>query len=451
MSEQSEIALGKENHEAIVAQYGGIYQDHSLNAYIAEIGAHLALASERPTLPWQFTVLNSPIANAFALPGGKLYITRGLLTLFQNESELAAVLGHEIGHVTARHALDQKTRQTLATLLVSGIGAATQSGSAEQLASTVSGLTLLQYSRNQEDEADQLGIRYSTAIGYSPYSMRNALTSLQNGAKLDAALSDDQETTETPSFLRTHPLTQDRITKTTALAAARPEHGKVTTEEAYDARLEGIIYGDSPEQGFIRGQDFIHPTMRFKFTFPTGYDATNTPAAIKIADKNGNIGIFSFLSEKKAPTGLAYLTKVKEANSLTSPIETTIVNGFPMARLQTHGTVNGSPAAIALGAIDWPNGGIVLVRFISKSADTARQGLDTLLASFKRLSPTEATHYKPYRLHITTVRTGDTIRSIAHSLPKTLKNPEAHLRALNDWTPQTQLKPGMTYRTIIER
>ncbi len=272
VSEAQEVAMGREADPQIVAQFG-LYPDEDLQAYVAQLGAELAARSERPDLPWTFRLLDDPLVNAFALPGGYIYITRGIMAHLNSEAELVGVLGHEIGHVTARHGAAQMSKSMLAQLgLVAGMVAAPElaqsyGGLAQQLA----GLLFLKYGRDDEREADALGFRYSKSSGWDPRALEGVFATL---GRVSAAAGAGGM----PAWASTHPAPENRV----ELIRARVENEGVgdgdlkVRRDEYLGLLDGMVYGPDPRQGFFRDGRFYHPEMAFQMRFPEGWATQNT-------------------------------------------------------------------------------------------------------------------------------------------------------------------------------
>ncbi|HVB37548.1 MAG TPA: M48 family metallopeptidase, partial [Vicinamibacterales bacterium] len=272
MSEAQEIQIGQQN-DVEVRKEMGVYDDPALQQYVERIGLRLARVSERPELPWHFTVVDVPAVNAFALPGGFIYITRGILPYLDSEAQLAGVLGHEIGHVTARHAAQQYTRSTGAQLgLILGTILVPETRPFADAASTGLGLLFLKYSREDELQADQLGVRYASRAGWDPTGLPEMLTTL---GRISAA-TDDRGV---PNWMQTHPQPADRIQKVQGLVLqveqANPGRRWTIDRAAYLARIDGTIYGDNPKEGIVRGNEFLHPALRFTVRFPEGWAIQN--------------------------------------------------------------------------------------------------------------------------------------------------------------------------------
>jgi predicted Zn-dependent protease len=270
-SEAQEIELGREADRQISAQLG-VVDDPELQAWVSSLGKELAAKSERPELPWSFKVMDDPIVNAFALPGGFIYVTRGLLGHLRNEAELATVLGHEIGHVTARHGVNQMSKAQLAQggLIVGAVLAGP--GLATDLAQTGLGLLFLKYGRDDERQADDLGLRYMSSSGYDPHEMPGVFEVLRRVGELQGA-------GRIPSWLSSHPDPGARAERAAKAIAGREAGGEVDAETYLD-RTDGLVFGSNPRQGYFEGRRFVHPEMAFAMTMPAGWAAANEAARV---------------------------------------------------------------------------------------------------------------------------------------------------------------------------
>src|SRR5688572_1541178 len=283
MSEAQEIQLGAESDPQIVAQFGA-YQDPELQAFINSKGQQMADISHRPNLKWTFRIVDSPVVNAFAVPGGYVYFTRGIMAHFNNEAEFAGVLGHEIGHVTARHSAEQYTKSTLANvLLIGGMIVSKEIRAFANEAQTAMGLLFLKYSRDNESESDGLGVEYSTKVGYDAREMADFFKTLK-------ALGEEAGQ-EIPTFFSTHPDPGDRYNKVHEHAAAWqaqvPKDKYVINRESYLKMVNGIVYGEDPRQGYVEGGVFYHPELKFQFPVPSNWRLVNSPQQVQMAPSDG--------------------------------------------------------------------------------------------------------------------------------------------------------------------
>ncbi|WP_412778119.1 M48 family metalloprotease [Thalassospira lucentensis] len=287
MSPDEERKIGAQEHPKMVKEFGGKYDEKDLPAYVTKIGEKLVAVSETPDEKFTFTVLDSPVINAFALPGGYVYITRGLTALASNEAELAGVLAHEIGHVVARHSAQRYSRGMITQILAGGLSVAIGNGAGE-IIGTGANAYLKSFSREHELEADMLGVRYITRAGYDPDAMATFLEKLRAHSRLQAVLAGrSPDDVDQFDFMATHPRTLDRIQQAHAQAnvtpIANPELGTVR----YMTAIDGILYGDGPDQGYIHGPEFVHVPLNFRFEVPDDFSMINQPTAVVARDKQG--------------------------------------------------------------------------------------------------------------------------------------------------------------------
>lgn len=274
ITEAQEIQIGQQSSQEI-AQQLGLVENEALQQYVQQVGARLAAESERPNLPWTFRVVDDPTPNAFALPGGFIFMTRGMMDLMDSEAELAAVLGHEIGHVTARHSVTQISRGQLAQLGL-GLGSILFPSAAQSfggLAQTGMQLLFLSYGRDAERQADELGFRYALREGFEVREMDDIFATLMR-------IGEASGRSEIPAWLASHPAEPERIRAAQARADTVTSGPLQLGREEYLARIDGLVYGDDPRQGFFRGGVFLHPELRFRIDFPQGWRTQNLPQAV---------------------------------------------------------------------------------------------------------------------------------------------------------------------------
>lgn len=293
LSEQQEIQMGKENDQQIVTQMG-LYPDEEWQAYIQDLGSRLAAKSERPHLPWTFRVVDDPIVNAFALPGGYIYITRGILAHFNSEAQLVSVLGHEIGHVTGRHTVERVSKAQLAQV---GIGVAAVAGGGElaNLAGQGLGLLFLKFSRDDEREADDLGLRYLTRGSYDPHEMPEVFNTLDRVSGAHGSRA--------PNWLATHPAPANRalrIREQIGQLPAEQQAGRVE-RNGYLNRLAGLTFGTNPREGYTIGRTFYHPDLAFKVEFPEGWKIVNQRSVVGALSPREDALVVLSLSQETTP------------------------------------------------------------------------------------------------------------------------------------------------------
>ena len=296
MSEEQEIAMGKEADPQIIAQFG-LYDDGDLQTFISQKGKEMGAISHRPALNYEFKIVDSEVPNAFAVPGGYVYFTRGIMGYFNNEAEFAGVLGHEIGHVAARHGVEQQRNAILGQLgIIAGIIIAPDLARFAEAASSGLQLLFLKFSRDAERESDKLGVEYSTKIGYDAREMAHFFTTLERK-------SAGTESAELPEFLSTHPNPGDRSTTVAGLAAEWRQKLNLTNpkinRDTYLRRIEGLVYGEDPRQGYLENNVFYHPVLKFQFPTPANWSYQNTPQKVQLAPKDGRALMFLTIAPGK--------------------------------------------------------------------------------------------------------------------------------------------------------
>jgi predicted Zn-dependent protease len=427
MTPAQEREIGAQEHPKVMAQFGGPVADRELQGYVTRLGRALAANSELPAEQFTFTLLDTDLPNAFALPGGYVYITRGILALANNEAEVAGVLGHEIGHVTARHTAQRLDRAQAGTLgataatigglilggVLGGQGGAELGGRLGQQLGGVAATAYVQgYSREQEFEADQLGIRYLARTGYEPMAMATFLESLALSDRLNAQRT-GRSAEAGPSWLASHPRTPDRIVR--AAQAAEGGSAGRTERAAFLRAIDGMVYGDSPEQGFIDGTSFVHPVMRFRFDAPEGTRLVNQPTAV-LAQGQSRLMRFDIAEAKGDASPARYLQDEFTAQQRLRDVQSLTVDGRPAALGFGQAQVQGRAVQAMFGAI--AGEGRQLYRFVYLSPDMRRDlpAFERSFRSFARLSAQAAARYQPLRIRIVTVGANDTIDTLARRM-----------------------------------
>ncbi len=302
VSEEQEIAMGREADQQVVQQIG-LYQDQDVQAYVSRLGKQLAADSERPNLPWTFRVVDDPVVNAFALPGGFIYVTRGLMTHLTSEAELVSVLGHEIGHVTGRHSVEQMSKAQLAQIgLIAGMvlkpELAQQFG---DLAQTGLGLLFLKYGRDDETEADSLGLRYLVRESYNPNEMPQVFETLRRVSQAEA------QGGKVPNWLSTHPTEENRIKAISGQIAKLNQdfsNAKVG-REPYLRQLDDMTFGQNPREGYFVGNRFIQPELGFEIRFPEGWKTSNQKEMVGAMSPNQDAVVVVTLAQQQSPQAAA--------------------------------------------------------------------------------------------------------------------------------------------------
>ncbi len=423
MSAEDEKRIGAEEHPKILAQFGGAYDDPKVSGYVAELGFRLLQVSETPNETYHFTVLDSDVVNAFALPGGYVYISRGLIALAENEAELAGVIGHEIGHVIARHSA-QRYSSAVATnigLTIVGIigSVAGVPAQANDLLSTGATAVLQGYSREQELEADMLGVRYLSRLGYDPGAARSFFEKMADNDQLQAKLTGRPTGEESFNFASSHPRTSDRIQQAIDLANESTVAKGVLNRERFLTEIDGMIFGDSPKQGVRRGQTFAHPDVRFKFTVPDGFVLQNAPTQVVAVHPEAGAIIFDMEPNKRTAAGAddirQYLTDVWSRDVHLSNVERITVNGLDAATGAARVSTRQGPREARRVAIRRSNDEIFRFTFVTPpgALDSVGEGLRRTTYSFESLSNAEAAAIKPLRIRTRVVAVGETPSDLA--------------------------------------
>lgn len=449
MSPQQEARIGAGEHANILKQYGGVVRNQALQDYVRSIGQKLAANTERPEVTYQFFVLDSPVMNAFALPGGYVYVTRGLLALANSEAQLASVLSHEIGHVTARHSAERYSHSVVTSLGATILAAAFDSKSASKALGIGSNLYISSYSRAQESQADDLGIRYLHRAGYDPAASARFLTALERYAAFESRAAGKAANND--SYFSTHPQTAERAEQAAAIAASYPALSGASPADRHFHQIDGMIFGDSPEQGFVRGSTFWHPGMGFIFTTPTGYVIVNTPAEVIAKDPaSGTIILFdSAIAQATDPA--TYLSQTWMKGDAINDLETITISGKRAATASFAGKISNVPVTVRLVAVEWVPG--TFYRFQMAIPPTVSlsvlEGLKTTTDSLRPITAAERSRILPRRLKLVTARAGDNVVSLSSVQPFPTLN-EQRFRALNNMDQTENVVPGQVYKLITE-
>ena len=449
MSPEQEKRIGAREHVRILAQFGGAYDDPELVSYVKSIGDFLVLTSAASGTRFTFTVLNSPVVNAFALPGGYVYVTRGLIALADTEAELAGVLAHEIGHVAARHGAERQTQSVLANLGLIILGAATDSPTAVGLGQLGASAIISSHSREDEFEADTLGVQYLSRAGFSPQAMSSFLAKLESHHALDLKIQ-GRSATQGFGFFDTHPRTADRVARAIKTAGVANVTNPIVARDVYQRKIDGVVFGDDPAQGLIEGQRFIHPDLRFEFTVPKGFVLHNTPSAVLARGEDGAALKFD-LDKQDVRTGMKnYIQKIWAPASQFTNLSAFTVDGFAAASAIVQGTQNGQ-ADVRLVAISSDTNTIYRFVFIlpQRNAYSVDRQFRKTTFSWRRISVEEAARIKPKHLRIYEVRQGDTLRSIANHFPFASHRLD-RLLVLNALARDAVLRPGERLKVVYK-
>jgi predicted Zn-dependent protease len=432
-------------HRQLVKLFGGEYRSVQVERLLDDVLAKLASASDTPGLPYKITILNSPVVNAFALPSGRIYVTRGLLALANDTSEVAAVMAHEIAHVTARHAL-QREEAEKRSVLFSQAAAVLDDRNKGRLFQSGAQSSLASFSRQQEIEADQIGVRNIARAGYDPYAASRFLDLLGRSTALRHGLFGSQGG-GTPDISATHPSTPERSQN--AVAAARaigaPGLGEVGRDR-YLAAIDGLAFGDDPAEGFVRGTRFVHPKLGFTFTAPDGFVLENSAQAVLgIADGGQRALRLDRVHVSSEQTLDAYLASGWIEGLQQGSIENFVVAGFPAATA----TARGAEWYFRLAAIRQGDEVYRLIFATRSLSDEVDRQFRAAINSFRKITPDEARDAKPLRIAIVAAGPGDTPGSLAAQM-RGSDAPLDLLLLLNGLSPGDPVKAGEHYKIIAE-
>jgi predicted Zn-dependent protease len=450
MSPAQETQVGAQEHAKVLTQYT-LYEDQTLQRYIQDVGRKVVQNTERNDVTYQFFLLDSPVVNAFALPGGYIYLTRGLLALSNSEAEMAAVLAHEAGHITARHSAERFSRGVVTSIGAAILASAIGDSSVSQVLGTGTDLYMKSYSRGQENQADSLGIRYLSRNGYDPRAMSEFLSSLQADTQMEAILAGESASAVgTTDYFSTHPATAERVSLAMGQAGQYPLSGTIE-RDSYLRRLDGLVYGDSAKQGFIRGQDFYHPDMGFAFLVPRDYKAVNQPHQVVATNTSGAAIVFDMATNPQRLSPMDFLRVQWAQGEPVNEAEDLDINGMRAATATFDGAVNGKPMMIRLIAIEWDSGKIARFLMAMPRGLSASdiESLQRTTYSFRRLSAQERKTIRPYRIKIISAKAGDTLASLAHHMVFTDYKQE-RFRVLNGLQAGEDIKAGNLYKVVTD-
>jgi len=445
MSEAQEIALGAANDPSIVASFG-LYRDQKIQSFINTKGQQMAKISHRPTLKYEFKVLDSPVVNAFALPGGYVYFTRGILAHFNNEAEFAGVLGHEIGHITARHGARQQTKQILANVgLVAGSILSPEFAQFSQQASQGLQLLFLKFSRNHESESDELGVEYSTKIGYDAHQMADFFQTLSR--------MQENAGQAIPEFMSTHPNPANRNTRVHELADA--EQAKTNrpnlkvNRDSYLRMIDGMIYGEDPNQGYVDKNVFYHPSLKFQFPVPNGWQLVNSPQQVQMVSQDQKaFSIFTLVPGNNLNTVKQELITNYKLNVIQEKSEN--INGFRALAFIGDQTNEQTGAKLRLMTYLIQYGSNIYVfHGIAASTDFSRYSntFTRTFEAFKKLTDPSKLNVKPERLKIVPTKSAGTLKQ---ALTAAGMAPARHneLALINGMLLNEKVTKGMLIKTV---
>ena len=448
---EAERRVGAESHPKLLAEFGGSYQgDEAI--YLKSIGDKVAVAAGLDG-QCRFTLVNSDVVNAFAVPGCYIYVTRGMMSIVNSEGELASVLAHELGHIAANHSERQQKRSIFRSLGVIALSVITGSEGVSRIASAAAGFFTLRYSRTHEYEADDLGVAYLRAAGYDPYASVDMLAALGRHSRFLSSSRGRDEARSIPEWALTHPLTENRVARArdgAAKTGLKPDE-LPENEQAYLRAVDGLLYGDDPEQGFVMGRRFAHPVMRITFEAPEGFSLTNSPQAILIEGPDGLRG--EFAGGRMPPGGLRAYAEALLATMLRDvPVELgagqeRIIGGLPALIVPATVRTEQGPVALSLAAYDAGGGAAYHFLMVSSPSASPEGALEALFSSFRLLTPAEAARLRPRRIEVVRAAPGDTPQTLARRMAT--DHPVEHFLMLNGRAASDPLRPGDAIKLVV--
>lgn len=441
VSESQEIQMGTQYDSQVVATIG-LYPDPSLQSYVQALGTRLAATSERTKLPWTFRVVDDPAVNAFAVPGGYIYVTRGILAHMNNEAQLATVLSHEIGHVTARHTAAQMSKEQLAGLgLAIGSIASSRVAQYAGVASQALGVLFLKFSRDNENQADELGVRYSSRANFDSREMANVMR------LLDKLSSDGGG--RLPEWLATHPNPGNRLEHINSMIAKLQTDftGTTVNREGYERRLDGIVFGANPREGFFKGTEFYHPDLRFHVSFPNGWRVINGKQAVagQSPQQDAVIELTLAQGSNAEQSARAFLsTEGIQAGTLTrGNVNGLTANTAPFAAATESGTLRGSAVFV-----EYRNHVYRLLAYSPESRWSNYQSVaQHSLTSFGPVNDPSILNVQPQHLTVFSLDRRTTIAELARQRPSPA--PVATLALINQVEENTQLETGRIVKWVV--
>lgn len=445
VSEAQEVSMGREAAQQ-AAQQIGLYEDAELQAYVSRLGKELAAQSERPNLPWSFQVVDDPSVNAFALPGGFIFVTRGLMTHLTSEAELVSVLGHEIGHVTGRHSVEQMSKAQLAQIgLVAGMILQPElARSYGDLAQTGLGLLFLKYGRDDEREADDLGLRYLVAENYDPREMPQVFETLRRVSEREA------QGGRVPGWMSTHPTPENRIERISSqVASLDRDFSKATVgRERYLQAMDGVVFGQNPREGYFRGNTFIQPELGFQIEFPQGWKASNQKQAVGAISSREDAVVVVSLSGQSSPEQAA-----REFFSQQGIVQGQALRGnaggLPTVS-RTFGVQRGQSGDLqGIAAFVEHNNRVyqILGYTLADRARNYDNELSSALGSFSRVTDRRLLDVDPQRLDVVSLPSAMTLQEFDRRYPSTVDLQT--LAIINQAQPSTRFDAGTEVKRVV--
>jgi predicted Zn-dependent protease len=432
-------------HERILSSYGGAYDDPRLESLVSKTVDRLVAASDRPDQAYKVTILNSGAVNAFALPTGQLYVTRGLIALASDTSELSSVLSHEMAHVLSKHAAMREDKAKEAAIAARVISDMSNDPEVTAFTLAKSKLTMANFSRDQEIQADQMGVAISAKAHFDPYGASRFLTAMERNAEMKAGRTSLDPRAQ--DFLSSHPATPERVSRAQAVATqyASPDNAERDRED-YLSAIDNIVYGEDPSEGFVRGRRFLHPKLGFSFQAPEQFTLDNTAQAVIGVREGGTQAMrFDVVRVPSEQTLGDYLNSGWMDNVDKSATEELTINGFPAASTVAKGDQwQFKVYALRVGAD--------VYRFIfasrQKTTESDRNARETV-NSFRKLTLDEVQGARPLRIKVITVQPGDTVESLSHRMAG-VDHPMERFRILNGLDAHAQVKVRDKVKVVVD-
>ena len=441
----AQTPAAEKEHERILSSYGGAYDDPKLEALIGKTVDRLVAASDRPDQAYKVTILNSGAVNAFALPTGQLYVTRGLIALASDTSELSSVLSHEMAHVLAKHASIREDQAKQAAIVARVMTDVSGDPDLTAFALAKSKLTMASFSRTQEFEADDIGVGISARAHFDPYGAARFLTSMERNAEMKAGKTSLDPRAQ--DFLSSHPATPERVQRAQATARqyTSPDGGERDRED-YLGAIDNIVYGEDPSEGFVRARRFLHPKLGFAFQAPETFTLDNTAQAVIGVRQDGAQAMRFDVVRVPAEQSLGdYLNSGWMENVDKASTEDLTINGFPAASATAHG----DQWQFKIYALRF---GSDVYRFIfacrQRTTESERNARETV-NSFRRLTLEEIQAARPLRIKVITVQPGDTVESLAHRMSG-VDRPTDRFRVLNGLDARAQVKVRDRVKIVVD-
>ena len=463
MTESAEVSEGKKGHSQVMQEYTAL-NNPRLQAYVNDIGQRLAKLSHRPTLAWTFTVLDSPEINAFALPGGYVYVTRGIMAYMDSEADLAGVIGHEIGHVTARHGAQRATREQnagIGVMAASVLGAILEAkgmAGAGQMASEVSQTAaagyVAKYGREQELQADGLGAEYLARGNFDPRNMVDVINVLKNQERFaaDLARAQGRPVPEQNSWLASHPSNDERLAQITRLSAQYKDTGKYVDEgrARYLQMIDGMPFGESAEQGLTRGRNFYHSGLGIALTAAQGWSIQNQPDQIAVINPTRDAGLtIHMVPPNSGKTHDEVIRNLIKPDS--GRVEPRQINGLPATHfVGTQPGKNGQRNSIELTIVTGPNNTMYILVYEAKDGATLQRNMAPMRETengFRAMNQNDAAAARPWVLRTTTMPRGG-FAEMARATP--IANPEQQLKLINGVYASGTIPPGAAVKVVVQ-